>query len=306
VPQSAKLTEFKRVESQVGGLEKQVKDLEDERHFRNFWLEEMALVNDARPKKLRVWFSAFESSSISEANSAGAARPRGTFAANRATTGAGADPNAPTVAQDKIVSTGFPGVTAQTAGLSGGGINFGGDDEDDDDRGRGRNRSRPNARATDKPELPPRPNGVRVIGFAESSEAIQEFVENLKIAERTLANKDMLKVKAVHFSEASVRKVPQEVLYQAWTTSESSSPMGSQSAASTVGPAVFSFEVNLEFDSPYYAANPTSGAPAPAAGAARPGLTSPSLIAAGDGDSEAGAEEDLEDRRPSARRRNRD
>jgi hypothetical protein len=106
------------------------------------------------------------------------------------------------------------------------------------------------------------------MGFAESSEAIQEFVENLKAAERTLANKDMLKVKAVHFSEASVLKLPQEILYQAWTSANQAARPGT-AAGPVAGPAVYSFEINIEFDSLFYQAKPqVAVAAAPAAGVA--------------------------------------
>ena len=111
-----------------------------------------------------------------------------------------------------------------------------------------------------------RPNGIRILGFAESSEAIQNFVENLKVAERTLANKDTLKVKAVHFSEASVLKLPQEILYQAWTSANQAARPG-VSAGPVAGPAVYSFEINIEFDSLFYQAKPQVAA-APALGGA--------------------------------------
>lgn len=290
VPPSKKLKAFKEVESQVSGLESQVKSLEDERHYRNFWLEEMSLVNDSRPEKRRVWFSAIESTTITPAPAGGAGTGgmpgmggMGGGGGSRMRGGGGAVPmaapgvsgmpgaagaNEPALAQSKIYSSGFAGVTSQSmasgSGMGGRGLSMGAGDDDEDGRKPGKKGgSVPGGQ--NKPELPPRPNGVRIIGFAESIEAIQEFVENLKTAERTLVNKDTLKVKAVHFSEASVLKVPQSVMYQAWTDSNSTFRPAGGGAAPVAGAAVFSFEINIEFDSPYYAATPKN-APAVAAG----------------------------------------
>jgi type IV pilus assembly protein PilM len=289
VPPSSKLKEFKAVQSQVTGLEAQVKALEDERNYRNFWLEEMALVNDSRPEKLRVWFSAIETTTITDAAAAatsvgsmggrgGMERPGGGFGRIGAAPLAGATTpgaeNEPTLAQAKILSSGFPGVTLQNpTGLAAGGGGFASaDEEEEDDRGGGRRGGRGGrggmggGAASQEFE---RPNGIRILGFAESSEAIQNFVENLKVAERTLANKDTLKVKAVHFSEASVLKLPQEVLYQAWTSANQAARPGI-SVGPVAGPAVYSFEINIEFDSLFYQAKPqVAAAPAPGGVAGR-------------------------------------
>ncbi|MBX3180250.1 MAG: type IV pilus assembly protein PilM, partial [Candidatus Hydrogenedentes bacterium] len=58
VPPSSKLNEFQQVRNQISGLQAQVEKLDKERNLRQFWLEEMSLVNDARPEKM--WFSAIE------------------------------------------------------------------------------------------------------------------------------------------------------------------------------------------------------------------------------------------------------
>ena len=100
----------------------------------------------------------------------------------------------------------------------------------------------------------PRPNGMRVIGYADSSDIIQRFVEDLKEAERTQANRETLRVKNVHFTEASVARVDRSVLMQAPTTSQ----RGFGRSAAPVNPetGVYSFEVNIEFDGPFYEAAP--------------------------------------------------
>lgn len=281
VPASSKLKEFKAVQSQVTGLEAQVKSLEDERNYRNFWLEEMSLVNDSRPEKLKVWFSAIETTTITDAAAAAATTATGGRGGmeraggfgrlgGAAPLGGAATPgaeNEPTLAQVKVLSSGFPGVSMQNpTGLAGGGGGFASADEEDEDEDRGpggRRGGRGGMGGGATAKEFERPNGVRVLGFAESSEAIQSFVENLKAAERTLANKDTLKVKAVHFSEASVLKLPQEVLYQAWTSANQGARPGT-AAGPVAGPAVYSFEINIEFDSLFYQAKPQVAA-APAA-----------------------------------------
>src|SRR5690606_28298437 len=162
---------------------------------------------------------------------------------------------------------GFPGVNGQSGGgMSGGGLSLGTFDEDDDDDGRGRGRR--GGRDGGAPgggmqamEFP-RPNGLRVIGLADPSAGIQEFVENLKVSERTQANKDNLTVKNVHFSEASVLKVPRVVLSEAWT-SPNPAFRGAPGAMSLADDqSVYSFEVNIEFDGPYYQAVPKTAVPA--------------------------------------------
>jgi type IV pilus assembly protein PilM len=293
VPASAKLKDFKAVQTQVTGLEAQVKSLEDERNYRNFWLEEMALVNDSRPEKFKVWFSAIETTTIRDAATAattvgsaggmlgggmlgggGMERPGGGFGRLGAVPpGGAATPgaeNEPTLAQPKVLSSGFPGVSLQNpTGLAAGGGGFASADEEDEEDGfgggRGRRGGGGGASGAASMEFT-RPNGIRVLGFAESSEAIQNFVENLKAAERTLANKDTLRVKAVHFSEASVLKLPQEILYQAWTSANQVARVGT-AAGSVGGPAVYSFEINIEFDSLFYQAKPQAAVAAPALGA---------------------------------------
>lgn len=271
VPQSSKLQEYKKVESEIQSLKVQVEKLENEREFRHFWVDEMALINDARPEKM--WFSAMETTTIRAAGQAGAiGRPGmggGLRPGGRPGIGIGAgrpgmanDPNQPTLAVEEIVSTGFPGVNPSNTpgGIQGliGGID---DDEDDDDRGRMRGGGGLGVGGRGQEEGFPRPNGLRVIGFADSNEAIQNFVQNLKTAERTQPNNNKLTVKEVHFSEASVINVPRAVLLQAWTES------GRNFASSfpTAGPqdetSVFSFEVNVEFNSPFYEATPANAAP---------------------------------------------
>lgn len=292
VPASQKLNEFRTVSGQVAGLQKQVEDLEKERQLRSFWLEEMALVNDARPEKARMWFSAFETTTISDAATAqsgpggrppmGMAGGAGGFGAMQSPMAGGpggvGGANAPTVAQQKIFSTGFPGVNPNNAGGLGGAELFADASEEEDARGR-----RGGGGGVAKPQVFPRPNGIRVIGFAESSEGIQKFVENLKVAERTQANKETLKVKAVHFSEASVMKLPQGVLQQAWTSTSQGMRPGT-SAGPVTGPAVYSFEVNIEFDSPFYQAVPAVTA---AAGLGAPGLRmGAGLLGSGDDEEE--------------------
>lgn len=316
VPPSTKLSEFRKIQGDINGLKSTVEKLEKERDLRNFWLEEMSLINDTRPEKM--WFSAIETSTITDAATA-AATGGGAPGGRRGGGGgglrgggiggglsgigsglggprpglgqAGADPNAPSRAVDLVQSTGFPGVNPNNAAGTGSFLN---DDDEEDDRG-GRRGSRSGGsvaagRAQQEPGFP-RPNGMRVIGFAESSEVIQKFVEDLKVAERTQANRDTLKVKAVHFTEASVYRLPRAVLLQAWTDSQRNFSPGS-AAGPLDETSVYSFEVNVEFDSPFYAAAPATAVPA-----GRPGARGAAgLLGSGD-------EEDEDDFRGRGRAR---
>lgn len=280
VPPSSKLQEFRQVRNNIETLKSKVTTLEQEREVRKFWLEEMSLINDARPEKM--WFSAVESTAILDANVAGATGRRGRGGAlsglrsrggggsvRPSRRGADTEEDQPQRAESDIYSTGFPGVTQQAGGgVPGrGGLGFRDDDDEFDDRGRprGRGGSRRGSRSDDQPE-DPRPNGMRVIGFADSSEVIQEFVETLKEAERTQANGETLAVKEVHFTEATVSRVASAVLLEAWTAA-GSTPSGGRGQYGNVAPlnentSVFSFEVDVEFEGPYYEVKPKDAAPA--------------------------------------------
>jgi len=286
VPQSTKLREFQRVQSQIANLESTVNSLTEERKFRRFWLEELAFVNDARPAQM--WFSAVETSTIGEASATPGRRPGAPamqpggggarFGGLAGALGAG-QPNLPGALQDNVLSTGFPV-------LSGAGISYssafgqgmGDEDEDDGDQGRGGGGARGGGGMTSsgrgtQPVGFQRPNGVRVIGFAKSGDIIQDFVERLKTAERTQANLEVLKAKAVHFSEASVFRLDRSVLMNAWTQANMGRGMPTSGFMPTEENSVYSFEVNIEFDSPYYQAMPTPSLPAAATatGLALPG-----------------------------------
>lgn len=276
LPPSKQLREFQTVNGTINGLESKVKALSDERKFRQFWLEELAFVNDARPAKM--WISAIETSTIGEIANQPAAPVRGgnrrggdeggrglfsgmTFGQGAGVPGAGpGGPAAPTAIQDTVKSTGFPDLSgAGGSGFSTGALSIG-DDDDEDDRGRGRPRRRSAVGRNADTNTFPRPNGLRIIGFAKTGAIVQEFVERLKELERTQANNEPLKAKEVHFSEASVLRVDQSILNQAWT--DPGSALGGNSGYTpTEANSVYSFEVNIEFDGPFYEAKPKQSAP---------------------------------------------
>ncbi|MBX3177296.1 MAG: hypothetical protein KF886_08050, partial [Candidatus Hydrogenedentes bacterium] len=176
--------------------------------------------------------------------------------------GGGQQADQPSVAGESVYSTGFPGVTAQNMGgrgLGGPGGIFGGYDDEDEDYGMGGGlgggMGMPGARAQQQ-ELP-QPNGLRVIGFAESVSGIQRFVETLRASERTVTGGPTISVKKVHFSEASVLKVPRQVLMQAPVTSmRTALGRGNMGASPIEEQNVYAFEVNVEFDGPYYQSLP--------------------------------------------------
>jgi type IV pilus assembly protein PilM len=282
IPASKKLSDFKTVQGSISGLESKVKNLDEERTFRRFWLEEFAFVNDARPPKM--WFSAIETSTIGEPQNT---RPLGGGGlpgargggggggfqniriVNPGLIGGGSAPPAggePSAIAETVSSTGFPNLSG-TPGFGGGGGGargsgglFGGRDDDDDRRSERNGGSSQSTRSVpgvlSTGEGFPRPNGVRVIGFAKSGDIIQEFVENLRAAERTQANQNVIKTKAVHFSEASVLRLDRSILMQAWTEAESAMRGASGGLPPSEENSVYSFEVNIEFESPFYEAKP--------------------------------------------------
>ncbi len=281
LPPSTQLREFQTVNGTINGLESKVKALSDERRFRQFWLEELAFVNDARPAKM--WISAIETSTIGDIApqqgipARGGARGRrqnddgdrglfsgiGTFGQGAGIPGAAPGAAAgPTAIRETVKSTGFPNLSG-TGNFSSGTGSFslgGNDDDEEDDRGRSRSRSRGAAGRGGDVNTFPRPNGLRIIGFAKSGAIVQDFVERLKELERTQANNDTLKAKEVHFSEASVLRVDQSVLNQAWT--DAGSGFGAtRGYTPTEANSVYSFEVNIEFDGAFYEAKPRQSAP---------------------------------------------
>ena len=284
VPPSKKLADFRKVQTEISGLKSTVENLQKERELRSFWLEEMSLLNDTRPEKL--WFSAMETSTIMDADARAAAataatrigparrgvddgdRPGGIFSGLGGLNMPNAPlaANQPTRAVEQVTSTGFPGVLNASrggGGFSGIGMN---DDDDEDDDGRGGRRGGRRGGGgggggASTAAGMPRPNGMRVIGFAESSALIQEFVEALKVAERTLPDRETLKVKAVHFSEASVFRVPRAQLLQAWTDSQRGTLSGGMTASPMDETSIYSFEINVVFDGPFYAATPVVSGP---------------------------------------------
>lgn len=287
VPSSDKLTQYRAVKGEIDSLKSTVSKLQKERDLRKFWLEEMSLINDARPEKM--WFSAMETTTITDANQPQTGRPgfgaAGGLGGGRPGLGGGlgggrpglgggrpglggqvAGANEPELAKDSIISTGFPGVLPNSGGgISGTGIgnSFLDDDEEDDDyRNRAIGGSRSSGSSRDRgqtgPEVP-RPNGMRIIGFAESSESIQEFVETLRVAERTQADRETLSVKAVHFTEASVTRVDRSILMQAWVSAQRS--FNERAMPTNPETGVYSFEINVEFDGPFYQAAPAIPAP---------------------------------------------
>ena len=168
----------------------------------------------------------------------------------------------PSALQDTVQSSGFPSLDPGARGAAGGGASLLGGGDDEDGSRIGRRRGGSSARTPSRPAFSAeggylaRPNGVRVIGFARTVAIVQKFVETLEAQERTQANGETLLAKKVHFSEASVRRLDQNVLWNAPTQS------GINAAAYETGGvlndenSIYSFELNIEFESPFYLAKP--------------------------------------------------
>ena len=64
LPQSTKEADLTNQKNQVGYLQKRVQILDDAREARRFWLDELAFMNDTRPKTGGLWFYSVETTSM--------------------------------------------------------------------------------------------------------------------------------------------------------------------------------------------------------------------------------------------------
>jgi len=236
IPASKSQPDLQKESTKVQDLQKQVELLDRARQGRIFWLDHLSAVNDARPATGGIWFSGIETTRVKKAaqdqpNTAGgrrrtAARGAGGgrgFGAARG--GARLGARGGTAGTPGVISSGFPGIDPGGAMRSGralgGGRGLGGGSGFGRSAGpAGGGRGRPGARGRGGQVQPPAitaPNGFVINGFAKSDEVIKVFVENLNKIERTMANREPLKVTEVFFSEASVNQVPREILWEAPT-----------------------------------------------------------------------------------------
>ncbi len=164
--QSEHERELQQAKNQVTGFQDQLAQLDQIRQNQRYWLDALNAVNDSRPLAGIVAFSLFETVRLDppqQGNQGGGGRFGGR--------GGGNQNNA------AFQATGFPGI-APTRGAAGGGGRFG----------------RPGGGGQDAGvQEPPYFNGLLLQGFAETPEALQEFLERLRADNRFCE---------VHFNDA--------------------------------------------------------------------------------------------------------
>ncbi len=193
-------------------LQGHVRTLDQARRQRRFWLDEMALVNEARPTLGKMWFSSIETTRFPEEGDKGAGRKLIPGTSGRIQT-----------------TTGFTGIQATTSAA--GRVVAG---------GRGEKKEKPE----ENKESIPSPNGMIIHGLAESDKVIYEFLDGLRLASRQLPNSWFLSAEQVEFSEASVHRVDWNVLYDATTAMSAASK---SDALQPGAPALFTFMVEVRF-----------------------------------------------------------
>ncbi len=210
VPQSTLRPQLQASRQRLQTLESHVTTLDRARLGRRFWIDEMSLVNEARPSTQQIWFSAIESTRWREAEGGDGqqeGQPRGR--------GADRQPR-----QRGVGGAGFVGVQHPS------------------DAGRATDRRGPFQMARDL-FIPPQ-NGLVVHGFAESDEAIYLFLEELERVEQRLPNNWYVSIEEHRFRQ-SVQRVPWEILYEA--------PVDGVASGRTVAagaPSLFSFSVEVK------------------------------------------------------------
>ena len=218
LPQSTKETELSGEKTKVTRMQGRAKILDDARDQRRFWMDELAFMNDTRPKTGGVWFYSVETTSVPQPGQGGQAggpgqgkggaapaaaapvKKKGGFSGVGNTRGSTSD----------TIGKPFPGVTPTDAALTGGGF------------GKRRTQGQTGAQAGPNAKKPAeefsttpieKANSLMVRGIAEKPEIVKEFVDGLKKAERTLPDQRFLTAKKVFFSETNVRQVDPSVIY---------------------------------------------------------------------------------------------
>lgn len=245
-PNSAYRARFAEAQGIIRAIQRDVSVLDTARQGRMFWLDEMDMINELRPSTgPQIWFSSIETVNIGQAEQGQQQQPggrpgpppgggRGGMQIGGAGGGGG-------LAAFGVPIAPFPGVEPRggmggpAAGVRGGGF-----------------RSGPPQQQQQGQEVPalPKPNALKVYGFAESDVAIKDYVAALRKAERTFPNGQMTRVSQVLFSEASVQRYPWETLYEA--PLDDMGPRSVRDSGGMYNPAydrsVFSFTIVVQFE----------------------------------------------------------
>lgn len=180
VPPSELKSQLEMRKQHLQKLETQVKTLDAARRQRRFWIDELAFINDARPKIGQTWFSSVETTFFppeGEQPQQGGRPGRG---GGMLVGGTGV-----------TLTSGFAGIKPSDVGGP--------------------------ALTTTGQEpskfVIPIPNGMIIRGFAESDEIINEYLKSLRTTYRQLPNNWFLSAGQVNLSEKSVQRVPWSYLY---------------------------------------------------------------------------------------------
>lgn len=228
-PQSSLVDQLNRRKGQLQTLENQVNTLDRARRQRRFWLEELGLLNDARPATGGIWFSSVETMVSADAQGPGNAPPP---PGGRPQAGPAGGPS-----QDG----GFPGIESKlgvTPSGGGGGLTGG---------------SRGGPGGGGAQEGPPpsvemaRPNGMIVQGYAESADVITQYLDELKRVVRQLPNGWFLSAEKVLFREATVQRVGWDVLYNAPADVTAGGGGTRQGGTAQAAEGLYTFRVRVVF-----------------------------------------------------------
>lgn len=267
VPQSKRKVELQEVQGKINGLKSNVDVLDQVRSGRNFWLDEFSVINDARPRGKGIWLSTMQTM-VSRTQKGG---PGGAAAAPGAAPGAppvpgvaipGAPPGgappapaAPATGSAALAAAfGSSGLEVPAAGKKRGANNDaifkglkmdGWGQSKQGPGGQSINRKGPQKDTLAQVAVEPQ-NGIRIWGFAETDQIINDFVESLRNGERTLSGGNRLVVSEVRIDNTSVQRVP-------WSTIDNApdgrpTSLGNRSDDESGQPPLYSFEVDVLFE----------------------------------------------------------
>ncbi len=214
VPESQYALEYESAKFAINSYKNDVKLLDQVREGRQFWIDELLLINELRPTTGGMWFSSVETRFLPEQQNRQAHHNAGAQQAQN-----------------------FPGL-APTGMVRSSLLTEGSKKADHKNGGGGMQVMRPNA--------------LVLNGYAESYQIVKSFVETLSGASRMLPNRQYISVKRVDFSEASVQKAPWSVLYNAPANTATGGQQQSSQDAGAWNPetdqSIYSFALVVEFE----------------------------------------------------------
>ncbi|MFM1918464.1 MAG: type pilus assembly protein PilM [Candidatus Hydrogenedentota bacterium] len=238
IPTSTKRNDLQAVQGRINEIKSNVEVLDKVRGERNFWLDEFAIINDSRARGKGLWFSSMQTIALrpqrqGQPGLPGAPGAGGGGAAAQLAQAAGGPRGRGGAEQQGTLFAGL-GIDNWTKAAAGGGRQpqFG--------RNPNQNDNAPVQAAVE------RQNAIRIWGYAESDEVINDFVQRLRNGERALSGGVKLVVSEVRLDNSSVLSNPWDVLFQAADRTRPTA-MGGQDAAN-YGERIYSFEIDVLFE----------------------------------------------------------